>query len=85
MDERGNWFNSSQLLKKIVRNHGVRSIRVLYDRELDKAVGGEKKREGEGHAGSGRKFDNNRINKSPGKSERVKTVMKEELQDLDAG
>ena len=82
VEERNNWYDSSQLLREMERSHGVRSTRIFYNRELDQVVGGE--REGEGPAG--RKFDDNNntmVDRTPRKPESIKTVMKDELQDLD--
>ena len=85
LEDRDSWVASSHLLRDMQRNHGVSASPVFYDRELEQVVGGE--REGEKPAEL-RLDDNNNImqvrnNGTPRKPESIKSVMKDELQDLD--
>ena len=83
VEDRDNWASSSHLLRDMQRDHGVRSSLVLYDREREQVVGGEREKPPR------MKLDDNNNNPmlarssgTPRKSESIKTVMKEELQDL---
>ena len=84
VEDRDNWAASSPLLRDMQRDHGVRSSLVLYDREREQVVGGEREKPPK------MKLDDNNNNPllarssgTPRKSESIKTVMKEELQDLE--
>lgn len=84
VEDRDNWAASSHLLRDMQRDHGVRSSLVLYDREREQVVGGEREKPPR------MKLDDNNNNPllarssgTPRKSESIKTVMKEELQDLE--
>ena len=84
VEDRNNWAASSHLLSDMQRNHGVSSTLVFYDREREQVVVG-----GEREKAAKMKFDDNnnsvltRSTGTPRKPESIKTVMKDELQDLD--